>query len=81
MSAGDKLLIVDDFLANGCALQGLISIAEDAGETTGFLIGTCALLIIKNEYIARTLALTKRTHKEMTLIDFELIFNINVLQK
>ena len=81
MSADDKLLIVDDFLANGCALQGLISIAEDAGATTGFLIGTYALLIIKNEYIARTLALTKRTHKEMTLIDFELIFNINVLQK
>lgn len=29
----DHLLIVDDFLANGCALQGLISIAENAGAT------------------------------------------------
>ena len=29
----DHLLIVDDFLANGCALQGLISIAESAGAT------------------------------------------------
>ena len=29
----DKLLIVDDFLANGCALQGLISIAESAGAS------------------------------------------------
>jgi len=29
----DHLLIIDDFLANGCALQGLISIAEDAGAT------------------------------------------------
>ena len=29
----DKILIVDDFLANGCALQGLISIAEEAGAT------------------------------------------------
>jgi xanthine phosphoribosyltransferase len=27
----DKVLIVDDFLANGCALQGLISITESAG--------------------------------------------------
>lgn len=29
----DHLLIVDDFLANGCALQGLISIAQSAGAT------------------------------------------------
>ena len=27
---GDRLLIIDDFLANGCALQGLISISEAA---------------------------------------------------
>ncbi len=27
----DKVLIIDDFLANGCALQGLISIVEGAG--------------------------------------------------
>ena len=33
LSADDKILIVDDFLANGCALQGLISIAESAGAT------------------------------------------------
>ncbi|MBO7293305.1 MAG: xanthine phosphoribosyltransferase [Clostridia bacterium] len=33
LSAGDRVLIVDDFLANGCALQGLISIAEAAGAT------------------------------------------------
>ncbi len=31
LSAGDHVLIVDDFLANGCALQGLISITEQAG--------------------------------------------------
>ena len=31
LNADDKLLIVDDFLANGCALQGLISITEAAG--------------------------------------------------
>ena len=33
LSAGDKVLIVDDFLANGCALQGLISITESAGAS------------------------------------------------
>ena len=27
----DRLLIVDDFLAKGCALQGLLSISHDAG--------------------------------------------------
>ena len=31
LSADDRVLIVDDFLANGCALQGLISITESAG--------------------------------------------------
>ena len=29
----DRVLIIDDFLANGCALQGLISIVESAGAT------------------------------------------------
>ena len=33
LSEEDHLLIVDDFLANGCALQGLISISEAAGAT------------------------------------------------
>ena len=33
LSQGDHVLIIDDFLANGCALQGLISIAESAGAT------------------------------------------------
>lgn len=31
LNENDHLLIIDDFLANGCALQGLISIAESAG--------------------------------------------------
>ena len=30
LSPDDHVLIIDDFLANGCALQGLISIVEDA---------------------------------------------------
>ena len=29
----DHVLIIDDFLANGCALQGLISIVNQAGGT------------------------------------------------
>ena len=29
----DHILIIDDFLANGCALRGLISIIENAGAT------------------------------------------------
>lgn len=33
LSSDDHLLIIDDFLANGCALQGLISIAESSGAT------------------------------------------------
>lgn len=29
----DKIIIIDDFLANGCALQGLISIVKSAGAS------------------------------------------------
>ena len=33
LSENDHVLIIDDFLANGCALQGLISIVDQAGGT------------------------------------------------
>ena len=33
INENDHVLIVDDFLANGCALQGLISIVNEAGAT------------------------------------------------
>ena len=33
LSEGDKVLIIDDFLANGSALQGLINLVQDAGAT------------------------------------------------
>ncbi len=33
LGEGDHVLIIDDFLANGCALQGLISIVNQAGGT------------------------------------------------
>ncbi len=33
LHAADRVLIIDDFLANGCALQGLIAIVQSAGAT------------------------------------------------
>ena len=33
LNADDHVLIIDDFLANGCALQGLVSIVDSAGGT------------------------------------------------
>ena len=33
LSAEDHVLIIDDFLANGCALQGLIAICDQADAT------------------------------------------------
>ena len=39
----EHILIIDDFLANGCALQGLISIAESAGAT----VEGCGIVIEK----------------------------------
>ena len=52
LSPDDHVLIIDDFLANGCALRGLIYIVEDAGATVeglgiaiekGFQIGGSSL--------------------------------------
>ena len=43
LGAEDKVLIIDDFLANGAALQGLISLVNDAGaEVVG-----CGIVIEK----------------------------------
>ena len=43
LNENDRVLIVDDFLANGCALQGLISIGDGAGaEVVG-----CGIVIEK----------------------------------
>ena len=33
LSEEDHVLIIDDFLANGCALQGLIQLVTEAGAT------------------------------------------------
>ena len=43
LSEGDHVLIIDDFLANGCALQGLISITESAGA----IVEGCGIAIEK----------------------------------
>ena len=40
---GEHILIIDDFLANGCALQGLISIVESAGA----VVEGCGIVIEK----------------------------------
>ena len=37
LSPEDNVLIIDDFLANGCALQGLVSIVESAGASVAGL--------------------------------------------
>ena len=43
LNSTDHVLIIDDFLANGCALQGLISIVEDAEAT----VEGCGIVIEK----------------------------------
>lgn len=40
---GEHVLIIDDFLANGCALQGLISIVDDANA----IVEGCGIVIEK----------------------------------
>lgn len=40
---GEHILIIDDFMANGCAMQGLINIAESAGA----VIEGCGIVIEK----------------------------------
>lgn len=43
ITAEDKLLIVDDFLANGCAIRGMLALAEQAGAS----VAGCASAIEK----------------------------------
>ena len=73
----DKILIIDDFLANGCALQGLISIVNDAGASVagigiaiekGFQDGG---KIIRNlGYKLESLAIIKSMDSEKGTIEF-----------
>ncbi len=73
----DHVLIIDDFLANGCALQGLISIAESAGAKVeglgiviekGFQVGG---KIIRNlGYDLQSLAIVDSMDAEKGTIQF-----------
>lgn len=73
----DHVLIVDDFLANGCALQGLISITENAGATVegigiavekGFQIGG---RVIRNlGYRLESLAIVESMDAETGTVQF-----------
>lgn len=77
LTKDDHVLIIDDFLANGCALQGLISIAEAAGATIegigiaiekGFQIGGT---VIRNlGYRLESLAIVDKMDVENGTIGF-----------
>lgn len=77
LSADDRVLIIDDFLANGCALQGLISIASSAGASVeglgiviekGFQIGGS---MIRNQgYHLESLAIVEEMNAETGEIRF-----------
>ena len=78
LSSADHVLIIDDFLANGCALQGLIAITESAGATVegigiaiekGFQIGGT---VIRNlGYHLESLAIVDSMDSEMGTIKFK----------
>ena len=73
----DKVLIIDDFLANGCALQGLISITESSGAEVvglgiaiekGFRIGG---RVIRNlGYKLESLAIVEEMDAEKGTVTF-----------
>lgn len=77
LQEGDNVLIIDDFLANGCALQGLISITESAGANVaglgiaiekGFQIGG---RVIRNlGYQLESLAIVEHMDAEKGLVEF-----------
>ena len=77
LTQDDHVLIIDDFLANGCALQGLIGISKSAGATVegigiviekGFQIGG---QIIRNlGYQLESLAIVDAMDAETGAITF-----------
>ena len=64
MNENDKVLIIDDFLANGCALQGLISIAESAGA----IVEGCGIVIEKGFQIGGRVVRNMGYHVESLAI-------------
>lgn len=78
LSPDDHLLIIDDFLANGCALEGLLDICESAGATVegigiaiekGFQKG--GKLIRDRGIHLESLAIIKGMNSEKGEIEFE----------
>ena len=77
LNQDDHLLIIDDFLANGCALQGLIAISKAAGASVegvgiviekGFQIGG---RVIRNlGYHVESLAIVDAMDSEAGTITF-----------
>lgn len=66
LQEGEHVLIIDDFLANGCALQGLISIAESAGAT----VEGCGIVIEKGFQIGGRVIRNMGYHLEsLAIID------------
>ena len=77
LSEDDHVLIIDDFLANGCALQGLIQIVQTAGATVegigiavekGFQTG--GRMIRNLGYQLESLAIVEKMNSETGEIEF-----------
>ena len=77
LNADDHVLLIDDFLANGCALNGLIDLVEDAGATVegigiavekGFQPGGDDLR--RRGYHLESLAIVQSMHPETGEIEF-----------
>ena len=64
LHSDDHVLIIDDFLANGCALLGLISIVESAGAT----VEGCGIAIEKGFQMGGMLIRDKGYHLESLAI-------------
>ena len=66
LTEGEHILIIDDFLANGCALQGLISIAESAKA----IVEGCGIVIEKGFQIGGRVIRNMGYHVEsLAIID------------
>ena len=77
LNADDHVLLIDDFLANGCALNGLIDLVEEAGATVegigiavekGFQPGGDDLR--RRGYHLESLAIVQSMNPETGEIDF-----------
>ena len=64
LGEGDKVLVIDDFLANGKALEGLTQLIEDSGAT---LVGA-GIVIEKGFQTGGDLIRSKGIHLESLAI-------------